>query len=109
MDDDAIRGLTVIKDGTVTWPRRRRSLPAPVAKPRRSPPAAKKQGTAMAPASRCRPVKLAIMFAVGALALLAVGARAPVFVSSHFTVFVLAVLRRLHGDLERRRPRCTRR
>src|SRR3954469_22905936 len=33
MDDDAIRGLTVIKDGTVTWPAPPPKLPAAAAKP----------------------------------------------------------------------------
>ena len=33
MEDDAIRGLTVIKDGAVTWPAPPLKLPAPVAKP----------------------------------------------------------------------------
>jgi len=33
MEDDAIRGLTVIKDGTVTWPAPPLKLPAPAPKP----------------------------------------------------------------------------
>ena len=33
MEDDAIRGLTVIKDGSITWPPPPPKLPAPPAKP----------------------------------------------------------------------------
>ena len=53
MDDDAIRGLTVIKDGGITWPPPPPKLPAapPQAKPRTPPRRAKKSATATAPAS----------------------------------------------------------
>ena len=56
MDDDAIRGLTVIKEGSITWPPPPPKLPAvaPQAKlPRRRSP--HPRGTATAPASRCQP------------------------------------------------------
>jgi NAD(P) transhydrogenase subunit alpha len=90
MDDDAIRGLTVIKDGTVTWP------PPPIKMA--TPPAAKPAAAvAAAPkghghgASEPMAAKtLAITFGVGALLFLLVGLYAPVSFLSHFTVFVLA-------------------
>ncbi|MBP5990275.1 MAG: Re/Si-specific NAD(P)(+) transhydrogenase subunit alpha [Piscinibacter sp.] len=90
MDDDAIRGLTVIKDGTVTWPAPPLKLPAPVAKPKAAvaAPAAKGHGHGAGEPMSAK--SLAITFAVGALALLAVGAFAPASFLSHFTVFVLA-------------------
>ena len=90
MDDDAIRGLTVIKDGTVTWPAPPLKLPAPVAKPKTAvaAPAAKGHGHGAGEPMSAK--SLAITFAVGALALLAVGAFAPASFLSHFTVFVLA-------------------
>ncbi|MBS0433385.1 MAG: Re/Si-specific NAD(P)(+) transhydrogenase subunit alpha [Proteobacteria bacterium] len=90
MDDDAIRGLTVIKDGTVTWPAPPLKLPAPVAKPKApvAAPAAKGHGHGGGEPMSAK--SLAITFAVGALALLAVGAFAPASFLSHFTVFVLA-------------------
>ena len=92
MDDDAIRGLTVIKDGAITWP----APPLKQAAPRPQPaaaagaPAAKKghgHGAASEPMSAR---SLATVFGVGALAFLFVGLYAPASFLSHFTVFVLA-------------------
>ena len=91
MEDDAIRGLTVIKDGEITWPAPPLKLPAP---PPPKPVAAiaeKKSGGhghgAGAPMSA---KTLAIVFAVGAVLFAIVGATAPAVFLSHFTVFVLA-------------------
>jgi NAD(P) transhydrogenase subunit alpha len=91
MDDDALRGLTVIKDGNITWPPPPLKLPAP-------PPA--KAATAAAPAakkghghgaSEPMPARtLATVFGLGAIAFLLVGHFAPASFLSHFTVFVLA-------------------
>jgi NAD(P) transhydrogenase subunit alpha len=93
MDDDAIRGLTVIKEGSITWP-------PPPPKPSAAPPAATKpaaaataakkgggHGKASAPASAGT---TAIMFAVAAVLFWFVGANAPAAFLAHFTVFVLA-------------------
>ncbi|MGH8687371.1 MAG: Re/Si-specific NAD(P)(+) transhydrogenase subunit alpha, partial [Burkholderiales bacterium] len=41
MDDDALRGLTVIKDGTITWPPPPLRLPVAAPKPAAPPPAPK--------------------------------------------------------------------
>ncbi|HEY8047736.1 MAG TPA: Re/Si-specific NAD(P)(+) transhydrogenase subunit alpha, partial [Ramlibacter sp.] len=90
MDDDAIRGLTVIKDGAITWPPPPPKLPAaPQAKPAAAPVAAPKgHGHG---ASEPMPVRsLATIFLVGALAFLFVGLYAPASFLAHFTVFVLA-------------------
>jgi NAD(P) transhydrogenase subunit alpha len=90
MEDDAIRGLTVIKDGEITWP-----APAPklavaakpaAAKPATA-PAAKGHGSAGAPASAR---KIVAIFSVVALLFLLIGAYAPAAFLGHFTVFVLA-------------------
>jgi NAD(P) transhydrogenase subunit alpha len=90
MQDDAIRGLTVIKDGTITWP------PPPPAKPAAAPVkpavkpavAAKRHGEeARAPASGRA---TAIVFLAGALLFWFIGAYAPPAFIGHFTVFVLA-------------------
>ena len=92
MEDDAIRGLTVIKDGEVTWPPPAPKLPAPApaAKPAAKPaaPAAKGgHGGASAPASA---QATAITFLVAAAVFWFVGANAPAAFLAHFTVFVLA-------------------
>jgi NAD(P) transhydrogenase subunit alpha len=93
MDDDAIRGLTVIKDGEVTWPAPPPKLPAapPPAKPAAAAAPARKaahgHGGAGEPASA---KSLAILFGIGAVLFWLVGAYAPASFLSHFTVFVLA-------------------
>jgi NAD(P) transhydrogenase subunit alpha len=88
MDDDAIRGLTVIKEGSVTWPPPPLKLPAPpAAKPAAMPAKAPKHGEASAPASATR---TAVMFGIAALVFWFVGASAPEAFLAHFTVFVLA-------------------
>ncbi|MGE4050215.1 MAG: Re/Si-specific NAD(P)(+) transhydrogenase subunit alpha [Piscinibacter sp.] len=90
MEDDAIRGLTVIKEGEVTWPAPPLKLPAPAPKPKPAvaAPAAKGHGHGAGEPMSAK--SLAIVFAVGALALFVVGAFAPASFLSHFTVFVLA-------------------
>jgi NAD(P) transhydrogenase subunit alpha len=89
MEDDAIRGLTVIKDGSVTWPAPPLKLPAPVAKPAAvAAPAPKGHGHGAGEPMSAK--SLAITFGIGALALLVVGLFAPASFLSHFTVFVLA-------------------
>ncbi len=90
MDDDAIRGLTVIKNGEITWP-----PPAPkvVAAPPAAKPAAAVQkksgghGKASEPASAKTTVG---MFAAAALIFWFIGSGAPPAFLGHFTVFVLA-------------------
>jgi len=91
MEDDAIRGLTVIKEGNITWPP---PAPKPVAAPAAAKPAAampaKKSGghgQASAPASA---TSTAVTFLVAALMFWFVGANAPTAFLAHFTVFVLA-------------------
>ncbi|KML55411.1 NAD(P) transhydrogenase subunit alpha [Burkholderia cepacia] len=91
-DDDAIRGLTVIKEGNVTWPpppiKQAVVAPKPQAAPAAAAPAKSKgHGHAGEPMSA---KSLAIVFAVGALVFLFVGQFAPASFLSHFTVFVLA-------------------
>jgi NAD(P) transhydrogenase subunit alpha len=86
MEDDAIRGLTVIKDGAVTWPAPPIRLPPPLpaAKPAAPPP---KHGEPSEPMSVRA---LAIVFTVGTLLFLFIGNNAPPAFLNHFTVFVLA-------------------
>ncbi len=92
MDDDAIRGLTVIKDGTITWPAPPPKLPAASPpKPAAAAPTEKKgshgHGTGGAPMAGST---LAKVFGSAALLFWLVGAFAPPAFLSHFTVFVLA-------------------
>ena len=88
MEDEAIRGLTVIKDGNVTWPppapKVQPAPPKPAAKPA---PAPKGHGAASAPASA---KAIAITFLVAAVLFWFIGANAPAAFIAHFTVFVLA-------------------
>lgn len=90
MADDAIRGLTVVKDGEITWP----APPLPVvAKPAAKPagPVVEKKGGHGHGSTGPLPAKnLAIIFGVGALAFWFIGAYAPAAFLGHFTVFVLA-------------------
>jgi NAD(P) transhydrogenase subunit alpha len=94
MEDDAIRGLTVIKDGAITWPAPPPKLPAapaaaPAAKPAVPAPAksAHGHGGGGAPMSGTR---TAVLFGVVALLFWLIGAYAPAAFLGHFTVFVLA-------------------
>ncbi|WP_434664989.1 Re/Si-specific NAD(P)(+) transhydrogenase subunit alpha [Paraburkholderia sp. A3BS-1L] len=90
-DDDAIRGLTVIKEGSVTWPPPPLKQPAAAPKPPPPPaaaPASKRHGHSSDEPMSAR--ALAIVFGLGALAFLLVGQFAPATFLSHFTVFVLA-------------------
>ena len=86
MEDEAIRGATVIKEGEITWP-------PPPPKLSAAPPAAKP--AEVAPAVVEEPekpglIKQALPVIIGALVLLGLGSVAPPSFMAHFTVFVLA-------------------
>jgi len=85
MEDDAIRGLTVINNGEITWPAPALKLPA--AKPAVSAKPAPAHGSSAAPAPAG---KTAALFLAAALLFLLIGAYAPAAFLGHFTVFVLA-------------------
>ncbi len=92
MDDDAIRGLTVIKEGNITWPPPAPKLPAAPAKPaaaKAAVPAAKGHGHGGGGEPMAGST-LAILFGVAAVLFLLIGAYAPAAFLGHFTVFVLA-------------------
>lgn len=91
MDDDAIRGLTVIKEGNITWPPPPPKIPAAAAKPKAAAaPVAAAKGHGHGAAEPMSAKSLAIVFAIGALLFLLVGLYAPASFLSHFVVFVLA-------------------
>jgi NAD(P) transhydrogenase subunit alpha len=95
LDDEVLRGTTVIKDGTVIWPPPAPKLSAAppgtaVAKPAAvavAAPAKKGHGGGGAPMAV---QTLVIMFAVAAILFLLIGMYAPPAFLGHFTVFVLA-------------------
>ena len=92
MEDEALRGLTVTKDGAITWPAPAPKVapaPAAAAKPAAAPAAKKAHGHGAASAPMAGN-KLALLFGVAALLFWLIGANAPKEFLSHFTVFVLA-------------------
>ena len=91
MDDDAIRGLTVIKNGEVTWP-----PPAPkvsaapaaaAAKPAAAPAKSHGHGKGGEPASA---KSTAVLFAVAVVVFCLIGINSPPAFLAHLTVFALA-------------------
>ena len=92
MDDEAIRGATVIKEGTVTWPPPPPTLSVAPQKPAaaapKAAPAAHGHGHGAPAAGNAK--STIVMLAVGAVLLWMLGRVAPTAFMSHFTVFVLA-------------------
>ncbi|MCI0590710.1 MAG: Re/Si-specific NAD(P)(+) transhydrogenase subunit alpha, partial [Gammaproteobacteria bacterium] len=87
MDDEVIRGTTVIKNGTVTWPppALKISATAPASAAEKQPaPAVEKKSFLP------KPVKALLPIVLGGLALFGLGLVAPPSFMAHFTVFVLA-------------------
>ena len=91
MEDDAIRGLTVINKGEITWPPPPLNLPAPPpAKPAAAPVAKKAAHGHGEPSEPMSGNKMAVMFGAAAALFWLIGATAPAAFLGHFTVFVLA-------------------
>ena len=84
MEDEIIRGATVIKDGQITWPPPAPKISAAPARPAPQPVAEQRE------AKKKRPWVRPLALAVAAIAMLAVGRVAPPEFMSHLTVFVLA-------------------
>jgi H+-translocating NAD(P) transhydrogenase subunit alpha len=85
MDDEVIRGTTVIKEGGITWP-------PPPPKLSAAPAAKAEAAVAAAPKKSLipEPIKSLLPLIIGGLMLFGIGAVAPASFMSHFTVFVLA-------------------
>ena len=90
MEDDAIRGLTVIKEGAITWPAPPLVVAAKPAPKPAAAPAAKKGHGHGEPSGPMPAGQLSIVAGVAAVLFALVGAYAPAAFLSHFTVFVLA-------------------
>jgi NAD(P) transhydrogenase subunit alpha len=88
MDDEVIRGATVVKAGTITWPPPAPTLSVAPKKPVPAQPAVPPQTIKPEPRQPGK-VSAALMLAGGAAAL-AIGNAAPASFMSHFIVFVLA-------------------
>ena len=85
MDDDVIRGATVIHQGRITWP------PPPLKVPAIARPAAVQAPKAAKEAVASKGYGSLIVLALGAVLLALIGAYAPAAFMQHLTVFVLAV------------------
>ncbi|MGZ8192024.1 MAG: Re/Si-specific NAD(P)(+) transhydrogenase subunit alpha [Methylobacter sp.] len=88
MDDEVIRGTTVIKEGKITWPPppKLSATPAPQTEAPAYPSVLEQQKKSHLPPA----VKQFLPIIIGGLALFGVGYVAPISFMSHFTVFVLA-------------------
>jgi NAD(P) transhydrogenase subunit alpha len=87
MEDEVIRGTTVIKEGEITWPPPAPKIsaapPAPVEKPKTEPE--EKKAPLITPA-----IRAALTVLIGGLCFYGIGISAPPSFMQHFTVFVLA-------------------
>ncbi|MCY1210182.1 NAD(P) transhydrogenase subunit alpha [compost metagenome] len=91
MEDDAIRGLTLIKDGAITWPAPPlKAAPVPAPKAAAVPVAEKKNGHGHGAGAPMSAKALTLIFCVAAVLFWCIGAYAPAAFLSHFTVFALA-------------------
>jgi NAD(P) transhydrogenase subunit alpha len=92
MNDEVLRGTTVVDKGEVTGPpppAKLSAAPAAAAKPATAAAVAKAKGHGE-PSGPMPPGKTAVLFGTGAVLFLLVGRYAPASFLSHFTVFVLA-------------------
>ena len=91
MEDDAIRGLTVIKNGEITWPAPPlKAAPVPAPKAAAAPVEQKKSGHGHGAGAPMSARSLVVVFAIAAVLFWLIGAYAPAAFLGHFTVFVLA-------------------
>jgi NAD(P) transhydrogenase subunit alpha len=89
MEDEVIRGATVINQGDITWPPPAPKLSVSPA-PQTEAPAVAGVGAKAKKNLLPEPVKQFLPVILGGLALLGIGSVAPASFMAHFTVFVLA-------------------
>ncbi len=85
MEDEVIRGATVVKEGSITFPPPPPRITAPAKPPATVPAGPKKKGFKLPPQ-----VKSGLLLGLAALAFYGVGVGAPAAFMEHLTVFVLA-------------------
>jgi len=90
MNDEVIRGTTVIKDGAITWPPPPPKLSAAPPKPAAKPVAEAAKGHGHGGGAPASPARTAIFLLAGVGVFALIGATAPAAFLPHFTVFVLA-------------------
>ncbi|MGO2136616.1 Re/Si-specific NAD(P)(+) transhydrogenase subunit alpha [Marinobacter sp.] len=91
MEDDVIRGLTVVLDQDVTWPPPQPQTPvSPKPAPGTEEPSAEEKAAAHKESQRRSLIGKGVLLVVTLAALYGVGAHAPESFLRHFTVFVLA-------------------
>ncbi len=86
MDDDVIRGATVVKDGEITWPPPKVEVSQ---QPQKTAPEPKEEPADALPKKKFKLAPYAFVLALASI--LAVGLFAPPSFLVHFTVFVLAI------------------
>jgi NAD(P) transhydrogenase subunit alpha len=84
MDDEVLRGATVIKEGKITWP------PPPPTLSLNAKTATTAPVAAVKVEEKPNPFTAFMPFILGGLALLGIGLAAPVAFMSHFIIFILA-------------------
>jgi len=93
MEDEVIRGTTVIREGAITWPPpppKLSAAPPAAPKPAAPKPAEKAAAHGHGGGAPASPARTAILFGAAAVLFWFIGASAPAAFLSHFTVFVLA-------------------
>ncbi len=104
MEDEVIRGTTVVKEGEVTWPPpppRLSAAPPAAARPAAPVAAAAKKGHGHGATGQMSGRALALVFFVGAVAFWFIGVHAPAAFLTQLYGVRAGLLRGLHGHLER--------
>lgn len=93
LEDEVVRGCTVVHQGEMIWPAPKKEQPKPaeVAKPEPKPEVVEEEEDETEVAANTPPVQIPWTLIATGVALLGIGLGAPESFLSHFTVFVLAI------------------